>query len=67
MLTITINTDNAAFYGPDGSCADPCPELADILRKLAERLDGYHGLDPALHSFSIHDSNGNRVGTAKLG
>ena len=65
MLTISIDTGNAAFYGPDGSCADPCPELAHILRQLASHLDEMPGTVDDVRN--ITDSNGNRVGTMKLG
>lgn len=64
MLTITIETNNAAFYGPDGSCADPCPELADILRKLANRIQNLNGVSNFY--FPLSDSNGNQVGVAEL-
>lgn len=50
-LRLTIETDNAAFAGDDLA-----PELAAILRKVAEAIErGTIGAP-------IHDSNGNRVG-----
>ena len=64
MLTITIETGNAAFYGPDGSCADPCPELAGILRQLAGHLDEMPGTTDDVRA--VMDGSGNRVGTMKL-
>ena len=50
MFTLKINTDNDAF-------ADyPSVELADLLRKVAVRLEG------AANSGTIRDVNGNNVG-----
>ena len=54
MLTIKIETGNAAF-------ADDPGELARILRALADRLDDF---DPQRYeSGVIRDVNGNRVGS----
>jgi hypothetical protein len=52
-LTITINTDNAAFED------DMRGELARILRKLAKDFE--QGNNPT----TIRDINGNTVGTVK--
>jgi len=49
MITITIQTDNDAFRHREWG------ELADVLRKVAERaVRGDHG--------TVADSNGNTVG-----
>jgi hypothetical protein len=53
--SITIETDNDAFY------PDPGPELARILRKLADRLDG----GELAESVRLMDYNGNTVGRAE--
>ena len=52
MFTLTIKTDNAAFAD------DPRPEVARILRKLADRVDDETGDT----SWSVRDINGNTVG-----
>ena len=56
---ISIDCNSAAFDGMD--CG---PELARILRKLADRLD----LDSEGVPFSrpLHDINGNRCGSAEM-
>jgi len=42
-FTLKIDTDNAAFYNDsDGNDFDPGPELARILRNLADALDAAH-------------------------
>lgn len=51
--TITIDTDNAAFGDTDYEAQR---EVADILRKLADRLDNDDVRSP------LRDSNGNTVG-----
>lgn len=55
QLTITINLDNAAFAG-----AAREPELARILDKLTQKLAG------ELDEMRIFDSNGNKVGVARV-
>ena len=54
MLTITIETDNAAF---EDWPREGCHEVARILSKLAEDIGG--GVLPS----TLRDINGNRVGT----
>lgn len=61
---ITINLDNAAFYD-DGMddvelMHNPGPEVARLLRKLADECDGgpYEG--------KLKDINGNTVGRAEI-
>ena len=56
---ISIECNSAAFDGMD--CG---PELARILRKLADRIE----LDSEGVPFSrpLHDTNGNRCGTAEM-
>jgi hypothetical protein len=53
-LTVTIETDNAAFEGDAG------PELSRILRGLARRLE-----DGETQG-RLRDSNGNTVGRFEL-
>jgi hypothetical protein len=57
--TIRIEMDNAAFEG------NLNPEVARILRELADRIHGWAGgRDLASGDrFSLHDFNGNKVGT----
>lgn len=56
MFQVTMHTESAAFDEDEGNAG---PELAQALRRLAERVeDGVADRDCA----SIHDSNGNRVG-----
>ncbi len=50
-ITITINTDNAAFGEYPGE------EVARILRKAAQRVE-----DNGPSDFPLMDYNGNRVG-----
>jgi len=57
MFTLTIKTDNEAFQ-PDAG-----PELARILRGLADDLDAGSGNITAAPLF---DANGNRVGAVTL-
>lgn len=55
MLTITFETDNAAFE-------DNCPqETARILRDLADRIE--NGLGSGLERGAVMDINGNRIGS----
>ena len=57
-LNLSIDTTNAAFDGDDRG-----PELARILRELADRLeDGRFG--PMDTAAPLRDINGNRVGMA---
>lgn len=56
-LEINIKTDNAAF---DDEARGP--ELARILRRLADQFD--NGDLPDSDPWIIHDINGNRVGYA---
>lgn len=52
-VSLAINTDNAAFQ------PDPAPEIARILRKIADRVEA--GLSDYGH-LTILDANGNTVG-----
>lgn len=54
MYVIRIETDNAAFEGGRGT------EIARILRKLADRVDGTDARDRV----RLMDVNGNAVGAA---
>ncbi|CRI66753.1 hypothetical protein THIOKS13070009 [Thiocapsa sp. KS1] len=55
-LTIEMSLDNAAFED------DPAPEIARILRQLADKLEG-RGIDDEI---LLRDINGNRVGKAVI-
>ena len=57
MFELRIYTGNDSFHG------DAAPELARLLRELADKLDAV-SLAPsvAIHEKSIYDANGNRVG-----
>lgn len=56
--TITIKMNNAAFSNDDGEGLARGPELARILRGLADRIAD----DPDPSGCPLHDVNGNRVG-----
>jgi hypothetical protein len=57
MLTIVIETDNAAFEDSPGA------ELARILREVADKLARHSEVQPG-DSFKLRDLNGNTVGKA---
>lgn len=57
-ITITITTDNAAFHTDEGDYS-PAPEVARILRKLADDIATTGDTDQTLI-----DANGTRVGTS---
>lgn len=59
-LRIEIDCGNAAFCNRDGE-PDPGPELARILRQLADRLE-----DEAPVNVRLHDINGNACGVAGM-
>lgn len=57
-LSIHIELDNAAFEG------DNCgPEVACILRELADKIENTSRCDLEGHSYVPRDANGNCVGT----
>lgn len=56
MVTIKIETDNAAFEEAFGD------EVARILRDLARRFESQTCIDGT----AIRDINGNKVGTVKV-
>lgn len=58
-ITITINTDNAAFEDESGS------EVARILRELCNEIEGRDilGNDDGTN---LRDINGNRVGVMEV-
>ena len=58
MITITINTDGAAF--DNGYKA---PEVARILRSIADRISGEDDINT---SIVIRDINGNRCGSYEV-
>ena len=57
-ITITINTDNAAFED------DPASEVAGILRDLAGLI--YRQGVTTGTSYGLLDSNGNTVGSVEV-
>jgi len=57
QCTIEINMDNAAFEDA------PADELAAILRRLADRVEG-RGVDEL--SLKVMDTNGNDVGRLEV-
>lgn len=59
MLNLNIKTTGAAFYDDDGT-PNPGPELARLLRNLADRIEGADGEDG--DSGPLYDANGNRAG-----
>ncbi len=61
MLTLNIDTENAAFDGRDAEA-----ELARILRKLADQIEtGLTDIDDGERSGTgfVYDINGNKTGT----
>jgi hypothetical protein len=54
-ITITINTDNAAFENMAGI------EVARILRKLADMIEDWPGANE--FTYGCRDANGNKVGS----
>lgn len=63
-LTLTINMDNAAFGETD---ADRAYELASILSRLCDRFSAYDGLAMTEgQEYVLADTNGNRVGIARI-
>lgn len=63
-ITIEIECDNAAFYGPDGEASDGAlgDEIGRICADLAERVSVAPG-----RVWNLHDANGNWVGKAIMG
>ena len=62
MFTLEMQTDNAAFIGADDDYG-PGPEVARILREIADRLDNPGaGYSTAVQG-NCRDFNGNTVGT----
>lgn len=60
-LSLEMHLDNDAFNdGSGGAC-----ETARILRQLADSIDNVECLDEGM-SFGLRDTNGNRVGAAKV-
>lgn len=54
MFKLHFDTSNAAFSD------DPARETAEILRKLADRIQD---MGDCLYSGPVRDSNGNRIGS----
>lgn len=65
MVTININTDNAAFHDADGKpdVYFQTQEVVRILRKLCDRVE-YAMINQGLHTYTqpLLDINGNEVG-----
>lgn len=60
-VTVTIDTDNAAFYAPDGET----PEIGRAVSCLLDAVSGrfFRAGDVAgLDGSPIFDDNGNRIG-----
>ena len=57
-FTMNVKTSNAAFTDEDSGAFNPGPELARILRDVADRMEGGYVL-----SGSVFDINGNKVGS----
>ena len=63
MLTITIDTSNDAFAD------NPAPEVARILRRLAQRLEDKTVFDSFPYprsAASLYDVNGNACGHVEI-
>ena len=60
MIHITIKTDNAAFSNDDGDGKAEGPEVARILRYLADKIEDEADLSG--YSAPCLDVNGNKVG-----
>ncbi len=58
MLIIKVDTSNAAFEDNDGR-----DEIARILKKVAQQLEGGEDFS---HFRTVFDINGNDVGRVKL-
>jgi hypothetical protein len=70
-ITILIETDNLAFYGPDDDegkeVHNPEPEVARILADLVARIEaGRVGVSVIGHATKLHDTNGNMVGLVRV-
>jgi len=65
IFSVHIGTGNGAFHDDDeADTYNPGPELARLLRELADRVeDRPINADQAIR---LHDINGNRVGFAVL-
>ena len=61
-LKVVIDCDNAAFHDDCGNI-QPGPEVARILRKLADLIEEDFG--EARDRVDLRDYNGNNVGYAK--
>jgi len=68
MVTITIDTDNAAFHDDDGKPSDYAQtmEVARILRKLVHKLESGLAAGSRVYATSLMDYNGNRVGSFSM-
>jgi hypothetical protein len=60
MVHITIKTDNAAFSNDDGEGKAEGPEVARILRHLADRVENATVIEG--YACPCIDANGNTVG-----
>ena len=64
IYQVRIETGNAAFHNDLTGEPDPGPELARILRSLADRVEDMHPGDLG-EPIRLRDINGNKVGTAE--
>lgn len=63
--TVEINLENAAFF--DGDTFNPAPEVARILRKLADGVAApMLGAKPTVWRALLGDSSGNTVGRFEM-
>jgi len=64
MVTIKIETDNAAFHDDDGkpSAYAQTLEVARILRKLVHELESNLSIGSHVYATPLMDCNGNHVG-----
>jgi len=67
IFSVHIGTGNGAFHDDDeADTYNPGPELARLLRELADRVADLPGGLAVDQPLRLHDINGNRVGFAVL-
>lgn len=66
MFAMKMELDNAAFFNEDGTPL-PEPEIARILRRMADTFEEGLGLNPGDGAmYTLRDINGNVIGRADL-